>query len=101
MPRQIAMYLSKSLTNASLPEIGRSFGGKASLDVITRSRRSKSCEKGITISTPDHVLSSNIQVNPQESTAHQKHRLWKIFRLQIRTGSEPLTRRQTAEVDRA
>src|SRR5688500_7471332 len=28
MPRQIAMYLCKSLTHASLPEIGRSFGGK-------------------------------------------------------------------------
>src|SRR5689334_10101572 len=28
MPRQIAMYLCKTLTNASLPEIGKSFGGK-------------------------------------------------------------------------
>ena len=28
MPRQVAMYLCKSLTHASLPEIGRSFGGK-------------------------------------------------------------------------
>lgn len=27
-PRQIAMYLCKSLTSASLPEIGREFGGK-------------------------------------------------------------------------
>jgi len=26
-PRQIAMYLAKSLTEASLPEIGRQFGG--------------------------------------------------------------------------
>src|SRR6186713_2880152 len=34
MPRQIAMYLSKSLTNASLPEIGRSFGGKHHSTVI-------------------------------------------------------------------
>src|SRR5687767_11491467 len=34
MPRQIAMYLSKSLTNASLPEIGRSFGGKHHTTVI-------------------------------------------------------------------
>ena len=33
-PRQIAMYLSKSLTNASLPEIGRSFGGKHHSTVI-------------------------------------------------------------------
>jgi len=34
MPRQIAMYLAKSLTNASLPEIGRSFGGKHHSTVI-------------------------------------------------------------------
>jgi chromosomal replication initiator protein len=27
-PRQVAMYLVKELTNASLPEIGRAFGGK-------------------------------------------------------------------------
>ena len=34
MPRQIAMYLCKSLTSASLPEIGRSFGGKHHSTVI-------------------------------------------------------------------
>ena len=34
MPRQIAMYLSKLLTTASLPEIGRSFGGKHHSTVI-------------------------------------------------------------------
>ncbi len=33
-PRQIAMYLCKSLTHASLPEIGRSFGGKHHSTVI-------------------------------------------------------------------
>jgi chromosomal replication initiator protein len=34
MPRQISMYLCKSLTNASLPEIGKSFGGKHHSTVI-------------------------------------------------------------------
>ena len=34
MPRQIAMYLCKNLTHASLPEIGRSFGGKHHSTVI-------------------------------------------------------------------
>ena len=34
MPRQVAMYLCKNLTNASLPEIGRSFGGKHHSTVI-------------------------------------------------------------------
>jgi chromosomal replication initiator protein len=33
-PRQVAMYLCKMLTNASLPEIGRSFGGKHHSTVI-------------------------------------------------------------------
>ncbi|MDO8678584.1 MAG: chromosomal replication initiator protein DnaA [Acidobacteriota bacterium] len=34
MPRQVAMYLCKALTRASLPEIGRSFGGKHHSTVI-------------------------------------------------------------------
>src|SRR5689334_9964035 len=34
LPRQIAMYLCKNLTHASLPEIGRSFGGKHHSTVI-------------------------------------------------------------------
>jgi chromosomal replication initiator protein len=34
LPRQVAMYLCKSLTQASLPEIGRSFGGKHHSTVI-------------------------------------------------------------------
>jgi chromosomal replication initiator protein len=28
VPRQIAIYLAKQMTDASLPEIGRQFGGK-------------------------------------------------------------------------
>lgn len=34
MPRQVAMYLCKALTQASLPEIGRNFGGKHHSTVI-------------------------------------------------------------------
>ncbi len=34
LPRQIAMYLTKSLTGASLPEIGKEFGGKHHSTVI-------------------------------------------------------------------
>jgi chromosomal replication initiator protein len=33
-PRQVAMYLVKELTEASLPEIGRLFGGKHHTTVI-------------------------------------------------------------------
>jgi chromosomal replication initiator protein len=39
MPRQIAMYLCKSLTPASLPEIGKSFGGKHHSTVIHSIRK--------------------------------------------------------------
>jgi chromosomal replication initiator protein len=39
MPRQIAMYLCKMLTNASLPEIGKSFGGKHHSTVIHSIRK--------------------------------------------------------------
>jgi chromosomal replication initiator protein len=46
VPRQIAMYLAKQLTEASLPEIGRQFGGKHhttvmhSVDKIVELRKS-------------------------------------------------------------
>ena len=33
-PRQIAMYLAKELTSASLPQIGREFGGKHHTTVL-------------------------------------------------------------------
>ena len=39
LPRQIAMYLSKALTNNSLPQIGRSFGGKHHSTVIYSIRK--------------------------------------------------------------
>jgi len=45
MPRQIAMYLCKSLTHASLPEIGRSFGGKHHSTVIHSVRKIEALRK--------------------------------------------------------
>jgi chromosomal replication initiator protein len=38
-PRQIAMYLTKTLTAASLPEIGKGFGGKHHSTVIHSLRK--------------------------------------------------------------
>jgi chromosomal replication initiator protein len=38
-PRQIAMYLTKALTDASLPEIGKGFGGKHHSTVIHSVRK--------------------------------------------------------------
>jgi len=45
MPRQIAMYLCKGLTNASLPEIGKSFGGKHHSTVIHSIRKVEDMRK--------------------------------------------------------
>jgi chromosomal replication initiator protein len=39
VPRQIAMYLTKALTDASLPEIGKEFGGKHHSTVIHSVRK--------------------------------------------------------------
>lgn len=38
-PRQVAMYLSKQLTNSSLPEIGKKFGGKHHTTVLHSIRK--------------------------------------------------------------
>jgi chromosomal replication initiator protein len=46
MPRQVAMYLCKMLTHASLPEIGRSFGGKHHSTVIHSIKRVEQQRKG-------------------------------------------------------
>jgi chromosomal replication initiator protein len=45
LPRQIAMYLCKALTNASLPEIGKSFGGKHHSTVIHSIRKVEDLRK--------------------------------------------------------
>jgi chromosomal replication initiator protein len=45
MPRQVAMYLCKALTHASLPEIGRSFGGKHHSTVIHSIRKVEEMRK--------------------------------------------------------
>jgi chromosomal replication initiator protein len=45
VPRQIAMYLTKALTPASLPEIGKSFGGKHHSTVIHSVRKIETLRK--------------------------------------------------------
>ena len=45
MPRQVAMYLCKTLTRASLPEIGRSFGNKHHSTVIHSIRKVEELRK--------------------------------------------------------
>jgi chromosomal replication initiator protein len=45
LPRQVAMYLCKALTNASLPEIGKTFGGKHHSTVIHSVRKVEELRK--------------------------------------------------------
>ncbi len=45
-PRQIAMYLSKQLTDSSLPEIGRQFGGKHHTTVLHSIDKIEEVRKG-------------------------------------------------------
>jgi chromosomal replication initiator protein len=54
-PRQVAMYLVKELTHASLPEIGRYFGGKHHTTVL------HSVTKIDELRHKDEVLNSLIQ----------------------------------------
>ncbi len=54
-PRQIAMYLSRELTAASFPEIGREFGGKDHTTIIHACRQiEKTLEK-------DHSLRTTVE----------------------------------------
>ncbi|MBA3974581.1 MAG: chromosomal replication initiator protein DnaA [Candidatus Solibacter sp.] len=45
-PRQVAMYLAKELTPASLPEIGRAFGGKHHTTVLHSVRKVEEMRQG-------------------------------------------------------
>lgn len=51
LPRQIAMYLCRELTDATLPEIGRYFGGRDHTTVI------HACSKMTTLTTSDEHVS--------------------------------------------
>ena len=45
-PRQIAMYLAKELTDTSLPEIGKKFGGKHHTTVLHSVRKIEKMREG-------------------------------------------------------
>ena len=63
MPRQVAMYLCKSLTHASLPEIGRSFGGKHHSTVIHSIKKVEEMrKKRRRFQQPDRQLSRRLSI---------------------------------------
>lgn len=55
-PRQIAMYLAKTLTLRSLPEIGRRFGGRDHTTVLHAVRKIEGLVQG------DHALAEEIEI---------------------------------------
>ena len=60
-PRQIAMYLSRELTAASFPEIGREFGGKDHTTIIHACRQiEKAIERDNSIRTTVENLKDEI-----------------------------------------
>jgi len=62
MPRQVAMYLCKSLTNSSLPEIGKSFGGKHHSTVIHSIRKVEELrKKDAVFNNLIHTLSESLR----------------------------------------
>ncbi len=60
LPRQTAMYLTRKLTNFSLPEIGNAFGGKDHTTVL------HSCKKIEAVMSKDQNLKNTIQHLVQE-----------------------------------
>ena len=78
MPRQVAMYLCKALTHASLPEIGRSFGGKHHSTVIHSIKKVEELrKKDARFQQPDHQPAGIGQV----SVTAARHRRQVFHRL--------------------
>jgi chromosomal replication initiator protein len=62
LPRQVAMYLCKALTPASLPEIGKSFGGKHHSTVIHSIRKVEELrQKDTTFNSLIHTLTESFR----------------------------------------
>lgn len=62
-PRQIAMYLSRKLTNSSFPEIGQRFGGKDHSTVISACRKVEQLiETDLSIRTIVETLDRQLQL---------------------------------------
>lgn len=63
LPRQIAMFLSRKLTNSSFPEIGQRFGGKDHSTVISACRKIEDLlEKDLSTRTTVEALGRQLQL---------------------------------------
>jgi chromosomal replication initiator protein len=60
LPRQVAMYLAKKLTTLSLPEIGKSFGGRDHTTVLHAFRKIQEAMIGDDALTEDIKLLINV-----------------------------------------
>lgn len=62
LPRQVAMYISRQITNLSLPEIGLAFGGKDHTTVLHSCKKiERDAQKDSSLKNIIHKLIANIQ----------------------------------------
>ena len=63
LPRQVAMYLCKELTNLSLEDIGKSFGGRDHSTVIHAQKKiEKICKENNEISTAIKQIKKSLEL---------------------------------------
>ena len=95
VPRQIAMYLVKQMTDASLPEIGRWFGGKHHSTVthaIAKIEGRRHMDVGLDFTICKLVTSIRDQSPPtpiahSDSVAHEPHDWFAATRTQVPFGA--------------
>ncbi len=76
LPRQVAMYLCKSLTQASLPEIGRMLRRQAPLDRHPLDQEDRTTAKARRFQHLHPRFDRRNPLNPQASTAPVHNHLW-------------------------
>ena len=71
-PRQVAMYLAKTLTLRSLPEIGRRFGGRDHTTVLHAVRKIEALvSKDVALSEEVESLKRQLQMSRRRHPIHQ------------------------------
>lgn len=66
VPRQIAMFLARELTDSSLPQIGSAFGGRDHSTVLHACDRIRTeCETNINLRTALEEIKKQLSINPK------------------------------------